>query len=69
MPPIAIRKFNSITLHNLFLTIFKCMRRDLEKYCKEKLKFNKLTPDDEAFNIHFLRPNERAPLFRIKVLY
>jgi len=69
MPPIAIKRFTSIRLHDLFSNLFRCLRRDLEKHCRERLKFNKLTADDDAFTIHFLRPNERPPLFKIKVLY
>lgn len=41
----------------------------MHKQCPEKLYFHQLTPDDEAFLIHFLKPNERAPLFRLKIVY
>jgi hypothetical protein len=68
-PPIAIRRHIKYPLHNLFLAAFKCIRRDLQKYSPEKLYFHELMADDEAFLIHFLRPNERRPLFKLKVTY
>ena len=67
-PPFAIRKFSQVSLQALFMTLFKCVRTDLEKYMRERLKFNSMTPDEEAFNIHFLRPKERPPLFKLKIV-
>ena len=48
MPPIPIARFSQITIEALFKTVFKAIRRDLEKGCRERCRFNKMTADDDA---------------------
>ena len=48
MPPIPITRFTQISIESLFKTVFKAIRRDLEKGCREKCRFNKMTADVDA---------------------
>lgn len=49
MPPVVIRKFVQITVQQLYMTVFKAVRRDLEKHCRSRMCFNKMTSDEDAF--------------------
>lgn len=48
MPPVVIRKFVQITVQQVYMTVFKAVRRDLEKHCRSKMCFNKMTSDEDA---------------------
>lgn len=68
MPPLILSIINKLTVAILFSAIFKVLRKYLEKNYRNKIRFNKLTPDDEAFNIHFLNAEEITPLFKLKIV-
>lgn len=56
MPPFAIKRVQQMSLQKLFQILFKRLRKDLEKHMRDRLKFNEMTPHDEAFYIHFMMP-------------
>lgn len=57
-----------MSVNGLFRAVFRAMRGEIEKRCAEKVCFNRMTPEEDAFEIHFGRREERRPLFRLKVV-